>query len=295
MSESYSLISAREHFLSQPVVSSFTSYLAEYIAGRVFDPPYLTQTYRPKAQYCFTSLEDAWDQYIQEDSNRRFEQDLLEYESQLRETIRKRDDDAFIGLVQKIFAARPLVLRSNIEKIKVVKNLTENIDYACGVLSTDSPDYMVFGRVYGPAMSSFYSRIYATLIADFITYESRVCAALCYLIREYCLFCGIDLPEDLNWGSLHGWGKTNGDVSRNASWENNLFLPLDRIKKRPMRERTFARSNILASWCVTDAIAKAKKNPKGTKWLEGIYPIRKVEASLYMLGAELPPANPKLL
>ncbi len=127
MSESYSLISAREHFLSQPVVSSFTSYLAEYIAGRVFDPPYLTQTYRPKAQYCFTSLEDAWDQYIQEDSNRRFEQDLLEYESQLRETIQKRDDDAFIGLVQKIFAARPLVLRSNIEKIKVVKKISPKI------------------------------------------------------------------------------------------------------------------------------------------------------------------------
>lgn len=56
MSESYSLISAREHYLMQPVVDAFTDYLADYIAGRVFDPPYLTQTYRPKAQYCFTSL-----------------------------------------------------------------------------------------------------------------------------------------------------------------------------------------------------------------------------------------------
>lgn len=61
MSESYSLISAREHYLMQPVVDAFTDYLAEYIAGRVFDPPYLTQTYRPKAQYCFTSLQDAWE------------------------------------------------------------------------------------------------------------------------------------------------------------------------------------------------------------------------------------------
>ncbi len=39
MSESYSLISAREHYLMQPVVDAFTDYLAEYIAGRVFDPP----------------------------------------------------------------------------------------------------------------------------------------------------------------------------------------------------------------------------------------------------------------
>lgn len=77
MSESYSLISAREHYLMQPVVDAFTDYLAEYIAGRVFDPPYLTQTYRPKAQYCFTSLEDAWEQYIQEAPNREFQNRLI--------------------------------------------------------------------------------------------------------------------------------------------------------------------------------------------------------------------------
>lgn len=61
-----------------------------------------------------------------------------------------------------------------------------------------------------------------------------------------------------------------------------------------MRERTFAQSNILASWVVTEAIAKAR-NKKGAEWLEGIYPIRKVEASLYMMGAELPPVDRKLL
>ena len=245
-------------------------------------------------QYCFVSFEDAWDQYIQETTNQRFEDDLLAYESALREAVEKKDDDAFIEITKKIFAARPLVLRSNIKKIEAVKNLTDKIDCACRELESDSPNYSIFGRAYGPVMSSFYSRLYATLIPDFITYESRVCAALCYLIREYCLYCAMDLPKSLNWGSLHGWGKNNGDLSRNASWENNVFEPLDRIKKRPMRERTFAQSNILASWVVTEAIAKAR-NKKGAEWLEGIYPIRKVEASLYMMGAELPPVDRKLL
>ena len=92
MSESYSLISAREHYLMQPVVDAFTDYLADYIAGRVFDPPYLTQTYRPKAQYCFTSLQDAWEQYIQEVPNREFQERLIRYEKPLKEVIDKRDD-----------------------------------------------------------------------------------------------------------------------------------------------------------------------------------------------------------
>lgn len=294
MSESYSLISAREHFLSLPEVSAFADYLSDYIAGRAFNPPYLTQTYRPRVQYCFVSFEDAWDQYIQETTNRRFEDDLLAYESALREAVEKKNDDAFIEITKKIFAARPLVLRSNIKKIEAVKNMTDKIDCACRELESDSPNYSIFGRAYGPAMSSFYSRLYATLIPDFITYESRVSAALCYLIREYCLFCGMDLPKTLNWGSLHGWGKDYGDHSRNASWENNVFEPLDRIKKRPMRERTFARGNSLASWVVVEAIKRAKSK-KGCEWLDGIYPIRKVEASLYMMGAELPPVNQALL
>lgn len=294
MFESDSLIPAREHFLSLPEVEGFTDYLADYIAGRSFDPPYLTQTHRPKAEYCFVSFEDAWDQYIQEEGNRRFENNLLTYENALKEAVEAKNDDEFIELTQKIFAARPLVLRSNIKKIAQVKNLTDKIECGCREFASDSPNWDIFGRVYGPAMSSFYSRIYATLIPDFITYESRVSAALCYLIREYCLFCGMDLPKSLKWGSLHGCGKDYGDHSRNASWENNVFESLDRIKKRPMRERTFAQSNSLASWVVVEAIKRAK-GKKGSEWLDEKYPIRKVEASLYMMGAELPPVNQALL
>lgn len=90
-------------------------------------------------------------------------------------------------------------------------------------------------------------------------------------------------------GSLQGWGKTKKGKGRDASWNGNVFQRLDTMKKRPMRERTFANSNVLASWAVAEAIRKAKADKKGSAWLEGPYPIRKVEAALFMLGAELPP------
>ena len=139
------MISAREHYLMQPVVDAFTDYLADYIAGRVFDPPYLTQTYRPKAQYCFTSLQDAWEQYIQEVPNREFQERLIRYEKPLKEVIDKRDDEAFIQIVIDMFGEDSLVLNSNLETLQASKNLCECTAYACSQLADDSPEYTIFG------------------------------------------------------------------------------------------------------------------------------------------------------
>ena len=46
---------------------------------------------------------------------------------------------------------------------------------------------------------------------------------------------------------------------------------------------------------LAEAIRKAKANKEGSAWLEGPYPIRKVEAALFMLGAELPPVQEEIV
>ena len=60
MSESYSLISAREHYLSIPVIENFCRYLACYLNGRTFDPAYTTETLRPKVHYCLALRAYLW-------------------------------------------------------------------------------------------------------------------------------------------------------------------------------------------------------------------------------------------
>ena len=289
MSESYSLISAKDHYLSQPVVADFVSYLADYFCGEIFDPPYLTQTLRPKACFCFTSLQDAWEQYIQMAPNHEFQERLLAVEASLGEAVNNRDDDALIEAVKFLFSSESLVLNSNLPTLLATKDLTEGVAYACSQLGDESPDVDIFGRTFGPRMSSFLSRIYATLIPGFLTYESRVSAALCYFIREFCRVRNLALPADLALGSLQGWGKSKKDTGRDASWGQNVFPRLDTIKKRPMRERTFARSNVLATWLVGEAIRLALHRQKGAEWLEGPHPVRKIEGAFYMLGAQLPP------
>ena len=290
MLENCILPPARDHYLSLPVVDGFTSYLARWLAGRVFDPPYLTQLHRPKIEYCFTSIQDAWEQYIQEPPNVKFEQTILECEEPLRKALYQFDDKGFIEIVKRMFATRENLAKSNLPTLEKTQYPCESILCAVRELSSDSPDVDTFGSVGGPRCTAFFSRIYATLIPNFLTYDSRIAAALCYFIREYCLSRGIALPEELRLGCVLGWGKNKKEMGRNPSWGDNTFLVFDLIKKRPLKERTFALSNYRASWLVADAISKAKKlDSRGSAWIGDPHAIHKVEGAFYMIGIEVPP------
>ena len=295
MLENCILPPARDHYLSLPVVDAFTSYLARWLAGRVFDPPYLTQLHRPKIEYCFTSVQDAWEQYIQESPNFTFEQAILECEEPLRKALYQFDDKGFIEVVKRMFATRENLAKSNLPTLEKTQYPCESILCAVRELSSDSPDVDTFGSVGGPRCTAFFSRIYATLIPNFLTYDSRIAAALCYFIREYCISREIALPEELRLGCVLGWGKNKKEMGRNPSWGDNIFLVFDLIKKRPLKERTFALSNYRASWLVADAISKAKNlDPRGSAWIGDSHAIRKVEGAFYMIGIELPPFEPNV-
>ena len=54
LSKQADLISAHDYYLSTNVVADFCNYFADFLAGRVFNPPYVTRTLRPKCQYVFT-------------------------------------------------------------------------------------------------------------------------------------------------------------------------------------------------------------------------------------------------
>ena len=66
MLDTNGLISARDHYQQKPVVEGFCRYLAQYLKGKLFNPVYTTETYRPKAFYCIASLEDGYEQYLME-------------------------------------------------------------------------------------------------------------------------------------------------------------------------------------------------------------------------------------
>lgn len=110
------------------------------------------------------------------------------------------------------------------------------------------------------------------------------------MVRSFCIEKGMDLPPDLQFGRIQGWGKDKKDNGRNASWGMNEFPSIDRIKKQPKRESTYARNNILATWLVVEAVRLAKERMKDVPdfWLHTPEAMRRVEAALFMVGAEVP-------
>lgn len=290
MSANYDLISARHHYLSTDVVIDFCSYLADYLTVRGFEPPYTTQTYRPKCQYEFVSLEDAWRQSCSEKTSREMIERIRLYEDPLREAVADRDDDKTMEIVRNLFAEKLIASNNQDWLAEHQKGMADLLWIAREILTDATPDYCVFGQSYGPRMTASFSRIYAILIGDFLCYESRVAAGLCFMVRSFCVERGIELPSELQFGRIQGWGKGKKDNGRNASWGTNVFPSIDTIKKKPTRESQYARSNILASWVMVEVLGLVRERMKDVPdfWLHSPDAMRRIEGALYMIGAELP-------
>lgn len=177
--------------------------------------------------------------------------------------------------------------RNNEWLLGIDLTVSDLIGYGYEQFKSESPEYHLFGIKHGPRMTSNLSRIYSLLIDDFLTYESRVVATLCYFVREFCLEKGIKLPAELQFYRLQGWGKDKKVNERNASWGDNIFPSLDAVKKQPKRESEFAKSNSLASWVCSRAIEIALQRPEA-QWLAGDRPLRKLQSAFFMMGARLP-------
>ena len=290
MSSTNGLISARDHYLHNPVVDGFCRYLAQYLKGKDFNPVYTTETLRPKAFYCIASLEDGYEQYLKEKGNALPFARMRDLRLPMIEALKAGDNQKMRALIDSLYDQR---LNKNNYSQWFDSNqahLCELLNFACDILSSDSPDYRLFGTEQGPRMSAVLSRIYAIVLGNFLTYESRVSATTCLFIREYCRTNDMALPQELCLSRLQGWGKNKKDNGRNASWGNNQFPMLDAMKRRHKRESEFARANILASWLVDRALQLTFED--GTPdWLKGETPMRNVEAAFYMMGATLPPPD----
>ncbi len=285
MSDNY-LISAKEHYLSIEVVDAFAHYLADFLSTRAFASPYLTENLRPKTHYCFVSIQDAYEQFMMEPKNVELETRADQFREPIREALLARDDEKLNELINALYEER-LQKRNNEWLLGIDLTVSDLIGYGYEQFKSESPEYHLFGIKHGPRMTSNLSRIYSLLIDDFLTYESRVVATLCYFVREFCLEKGIKLPAELQFYRLQGWGKDKKVNERNASWGDNIFPSLDAVKKQPKRESEFAKSNSLASWVCSRAIEIALQRPEA-QWLAGDRPLRKLQSAFFMMGARLP-------
>jgi hypothetical protein len=153
-------------------------------------------------------------------------------------------------------------------------------------LLSDAPDLSIFGRNPDPLthwskMNSGWTKYYSFALPAHVIYDSRVGAALGYLVRRYLESLNAEWQVDSVPASLaFRWAPGQGDKNvRDPSFGPYKFA---RLLGGPSGSREWARVNIQANWILTAAIEKC-----GATWCAGSDGFRRVEGALFMLGYDL--------
>ena len=153
-------------------------------------------------------------------------------------------------------------------------------------LLSDVPDLSVFGRSDDPSthwskMNSGWTKYYSFALPAHVIYDSRVGAALCYLVRRYLEALSATRRVDGVPASLaFRWapGQARRVVRDPSRWPYRFA----RLLGGASGSREWARINIQANWILAAAIEKA-----GVGWCSGADGFRRVEGALFMLGYDL--------
>ena len=189
----------KEQFLNDQYVSGFIQWLRDKLSN--FTHSYYNQ--KEKEEWQCTSFYDACHKYKWGGLNWEENNALLEsYAKRLKASIRNNDNEACQDACLDILKWGG-VIRENQERIKAQTNLVNYLMKAEGVLTRDSLD-----------------------INDFIIYDSRVGAALCYLVKLYCIEQkqgGVPSLLKFAYGDAR-----NPEVNRNPNSDIYKFSKLDR-------------------------------------------------------------------
>lgn len=252
----------KEQFLNDQYVSGFIQWLRDKLSN--FTHSYYNQ--KEKEEWQCTSFYDACHKYKWGGLNWEENNALLEsYAKRLKASIRNNDNEACQDACLDILKWGG-VIRENQERIKAQTNLVNYLMKAEGILTRDSLD--IKDEII--IMNSGFTKIYSLYINDFIIYDSRVGAALCYLVKLYCIEQkqgGVPSLLKFAYGDAR-----NPEVNRNPNSDIYKFSKLDRGK-------IHIECNLKANWLLKEVLNFPECQFKD---------MRSLEAALFMIGYAIP-------
>jgi len=135
--------------------------------------------------------------------------------------------------------------------------------------------YTLGGKLPLIRMTSGFSKIYSLLLDDFIIYDSRVAAALCLLVRNYCEDARIPLiPRPLQFRI----GPSRTEANRNPSRGSHVFKMLSLGNSNH-----YIDSNMRANWLVKGILdgSNSQFNNHGNDAMVAL------QAALFMIGYDV--------
>jgi len=281
----------KDDYLNNADVKEFTKWLATALNDKSITHSY---TMPGDKQICFSGLEDALDQYnwdfivkVPGEKSTRAGKDYDDNEKTLA-VLSKGLEDA-IKLTNDHEKNQALcdwssavmqwggVTAWNVDWLKTNVNiLAIEITNTCNKLVGNNDDTAILKPI--TRFNAGMTKVYSLLLEDFIIYDSRVAAALAWLVDRWCP-ANLPVPELLQFHCMPPKEGNNPGIRkiRNPSHGMHSFPAMGSNSAR------HAHWNLRASWI----LAKAINTSKETKFHEKDNPLRALEAALFMWGYDL--------
>ncbi|MCW3490220.1 hypothetical protein [Dethiobacter alkaliphilus] len=281
----------KKDYLNSPTVLSFVKWLTPLLdTAGLFVHQYVDRSSGRRWQ-C-NSIYDAFCKYQWafnfRDSNNLIQsgttfsentQALERLQKQLRSALLNNDANSLYTVTCMIFQWGGVSARNTDWASKNCSELLSIYRQGMHMLNPDQADDK------GPFPSRFNSgmtKVYSLLLNDFIIYDSRVGAALGYLVVRYCRERGLGCVHHLlqfPWAAAKESNSVNPKM-RNPS-AGTLYI------KQISNPQDHARWNLRASWLLNETVKFSKKFGRERD------PLRSLEAALFMIGYDLGGSNNK--
>lgn len=258
----------KEDFLENDSVQEFIDWLAGKL-DKDFYHSYINR--KECAKWSCNSIYNAYEKYIWDKKN--FNDNYIHLQKlkhEIRNSIAQNNNSDCKNICLKILKWGG-VSQKNKDKIINTTDIVSTLKIAQLKLSTGAIEEKQYYQDIH--INSGFSKIYSLCIDDYVIYDSRVGAALGFLVREYCLEKHLNkVPPILKFAYANG---RNLNVNRNPSIGCYKF-PL-------LRKDNYIPNNIKANWL----LKKILSSPSKFKELPSSMQLQALDAALFMIGYEI--------
>ncbi|MCL2306004.1 MAG: hypothetical protein FWC43_11735 [Planctomycetaceae bacterium] len=232
---------------------------------------------KEKKWYEFDNLFDAYKKYHWPCLN---SIDIDQLSDDLRKSIEEADEHSCAETCEKILKWGGVWNQTNKKHISKLKpNFCSYLLKVRKILKSDKHSSEYYSTEMSITITSGFSKIYSALIDDYMIYDSRVAAALCFLVRSFCEQTKLPaVPEELKFALSVARPLKNYPNRRNPS--NNKYQ-FPNINSNPQR---YLENNVRANWLMSAVAKTTKSNFAGVaKPLR----LRALEKALFMIGYDV--------
>lgn len=269
----------KSNYLNRAVVTGFVTYLAKVLSGNIK----VNHTYydrKKRDDYNFITLYDAFTQYHWNNEGYKENSDKIDLLVDGFTNANTNSDSFYKACLDTLewgAGNKGLSLYTYnaqwLDKLGTAPNVKDNLDEALELLDSELPCFTEFGGKY--RMNAGFTKIYAFMSPDtFIIYDSRVAAALAFLVTKYCEQEGLSgVPAELGFTIADAQGKS----CRNPSIIEKGYI----FSKWGSDQKKHAISNVQANWILYSAFKRVEHSTPFDD-------IRQIEAALFMIGYDFP-------